>query len=152
MECASRDASCLPVTPSPLLPVSALRLRLHPRVHGAAGEVALAVGKAQFLFAQFGVDDLDLDLAERAVLRLVRGRVGDEVLRAQLVLNLREGRAEVFLVAREVGAASRALADLVERAFVHAVEVVVADAEGVDDGVGLERVDKGSLNKISERT
>src|ERR1043165_10178791 len=129
----------LPVAPSPPLPVSALRLGLRTCVHGAAGEVALAVCEPELLFAQFGVDDLDFDLAEGAVLRLVRGRVGDEVLRAQLVLNLREGRAEVFLVAREVGATARALADLVERALVHAVEIVVADADGEDDGVGLDR-------------
>src|SRR5204863_7683915 len=115
----------LSISPSPrlLFPVSALRLaRLRLRLDGAAREVALAVGEAQIFFAQFGVDHFDLHLAEGSVLRTVEGRVGDEVLRAQLVLNLREGRAEVFLVAREVGAPARALADLAEASFVHAVE------------------------------
>src|SRR5256714_2023298 len=141
MKISPRDSvSQSPRLPVSSSPVSALRLaRLRLRLDGAAREVALAVREAQIFFAQFGVDHFDLHLAEGSVLRTVEGRVGDEVLRAQLVLNLREGRAEVFLVAREVGAPARALADLAEASFVHAVEAeAVADADGVDDCVGLE--------------
>src|SRR5438874_1813804 len=53
--------------------------------------VALAVEEAELVFAQGRVGDLDLHFAQGAVGRAVRGRVGDEVLGAKLVLNLGEG-------------------------------------------------------------
>src|SRR5206468_2743424 len=81
---------------APTLDTRAFLLRLRLRIHSAASEVALPVCEAQVLFSEVGVDHINLHLAERAVLCLVQRRVGDEVLRAQLVLNLREGGAEVF--------------------------------------------------------
>src|ERR1044071_252125 len=112
---------------SPLL-ATAYCLLPTPRapVHRAAGEVALAVGEAQLRLLQLGVDHVDLHLAEGAVLRLVRGRVGDEVLRAQVFLNLREGQAQVVLVAREVGAPARPLGNLPKTPLVHALEAEAA--------------------------
>src|SRR5207237_822912 len=117
-------------------------------VVAALGEVALAIGEAQALFAQVGVGDVELDLAELPVARLVGRRVGDQVLRAQLLLNLREGRAQVFLILGEVGAPARVLGDFLERGLFDAVEVCVADADGVDDGVGLQ----GSVNRLLARS
>src|SRR2546423_14398640 len=76
--------------------------------------VALAVEEAEVLFAQFGVGDLDLELAEAAVLRAVDGRVGDEVLRAELLLDLGEGRGQVGGGFGEEGAAPRLLCDVAE--------------------------------------
>src|SRR4051812_21033295 len=91
--------------------------------------VALAVEEAQFLFAQLGVDDLDADLAERAVAPGVGGAVGQQILRAQLLLNLREGRAEFLPVLREEDAPARPLGDFFERALVYLVPFFVADAD-----------------------
>src|SRR5437588_4091661 len=93
--------------------------------------VALSVEEAELLFAQRGVGDLDLHLAKRAVGGAVRGRVGDEVLRAQLVPNLREGGGEVFRVFGEEGATARLLRDVAQEVAAHLAlaEVPVADAD-----------------------
>src|SRR5919198_4558179 len=121
----------LALTPSPRPSVSPSSFILPPRV------VALAVEEAELLFAQRGVGDLDLHLAQRPVAGAVGGRVGDEVLRAQLVLDLREGGGEVFRVFGEEGAAARLLRDLAQEvaAQLALAEMFVADADRVDDRV-----------------
>ncbi len=55
------------------------------------GVVALAVEELQFLFTQLGVGYLDADLAKISVALRVGGPVGQQVLRAQLLLDLLEG-------------------------------------------------------------
>ena len=103
----------------------------------AAGVVALAVEQTDVLPAEFGVGDLDLNLAEAAVRRAVRRRVGDEVLRAQLLLDLGEDRGEFVSRSGEEGAAPGLLGDFAQEVAAHLadLEMLVADADRVDDRV-----------------
>src|SRR2546421_12907779 len=81
--------------------------------------IALPVEKSEFLFAQIRVGDFDFDLAERAIALTVRWRVGDQVLRAQLGLNLCECCVQLRFVLRKEDAPARFLRDVAERLAVN---------------------------------
>src|SRR5688572_27491389 len=68
--------------------------------------VALTVVEAEVLLPESGVGDFDLEAAVGAVAGAVGGGVGDEVLRAQLLLDLGEGGGEVRGALGEEGAAA----------------------------------------------
>ena len=96
---------------NPFTPASPSRFRRRVAAHRGgtrrllrAGVVALPVVEAEFFLAECGVRDLDGDAAVGAVAFFVRGRVGQQVLRAQLLVDLREGGVQLAAVLGEEGA------------------------------------------------
>src|SRR6266850_1849043 len=98
--------------------------------HISAGEIALPVSELELLLAELRIGNLDLHLTKRAILLPIGWRIGYQVLRAQFLLNLREGCAQILLIFRKESASAGALRELTERIFINAFESnAVADTD-----------------------
>ena len=72
---------------------------------------------AYALFFAFGLVEFDFDLAEAAVGRFVRRFIGEQVLLAQILFELREGLVKLAVAFGKDGASAGRFADAFEAAF-----------------------------------
>src|SRR5215471_9375533 len=86
---------------------------------------------------------LNLDRAERPVLRSIRWRVRKNVLGSQIFIYLCEGFIKIFLAAREVSASSRFRRNLLEAALIDP-EPRVSNPDRVHD----DFIAPGALDRV----
>src|SRR5215467_9669365 len=77
-------------------------------------------------------------LAEAPVGGFVFRLVGEQILLAQVLLQLREGLVQVAVVFREDGAPAGRFGEFFEHAFIDAALTRVADAERIDHHLGAQ--------------
>src|SRR5215470_11656381 len=82
-------------------------------------------------FFQFRISYLDRDFTVRAVALFVCGRIRDQILRAQLALDLRKRRVQVKLLVRKERTAAGAFREVTQRIAIYAI-ALTADPDRIN--------------------
>src|SRR5262245_51434716 len=82
----------------------------------------------------------DFQFTEGAVGRFVLRFISEQVLLAEVLLQLRERAVQVAVVFRDYGSPAGRLRELFEHAFVDAVPAMITDADRVDHDLGAQRL------------